>query len=135
MTTITVRSAVFGLPSKSILFPPKNLKISLTIPPLAASAYVNRKPIATDDISIGMNQSTLQIVDFFPANSMKVASARPIGIWMIIDKTIMMTLLRNASQKFISFTSFAQLRSPTKVRSTLIPLHLYPLIRNESTIG
>ena len=47
---IIVISAVSPFPSRSRFPPPSHPEMVLIIPPLVANAYVNKKPIATDDI-------------------------------------------------------------------------------------
>ena len=102
---------------------------------MTASAYVKRKPIATEDISIGINQITLKIVSFLPPKSRNVAIASPNGIWIMIDTIMIITLFLNAIQNFVSLISFAQFASPTIFLSAEIPFHWYPLVINVSIIG
>ena len=135
MIRITVSNANFGLPRRSMLPPPNHPEIVLTIPPFVASAYVKRKPIATEDISIGINQITLKIVSFLPPKSRNVAIASPNGIWIMIDRIMIITLFLNAIQNFVSLISFAQFASPTIFLSAEIPFHWYPLVINVSIIG
>ena len=73
---------------------------------------------------MGINHSTLHTVALRPANSIKVASARPIGIWMMMDITMITILLRNANQNSRSPRSLLQLDRPTKVLSAAMPFHL-----------
>jgi len=85
---------------------------------------LNKNPTATEDINSGTNQSTLQTVAFFPAKSTKVARARPIGIWIQIERIITTMLFLKDAQKLPSVRSFFQLLTPINSLSADIPFHL-----------
>ena len=91
--------------------------------------------MATEDIRWGMNQTTLNTLNFFFPNSRKVAMASPNGIWIRIDSAIMIRLLPAALLKFPSMNKVFQFFHPINSLPAEIPFHLKKLIWNDSIIG
>jgi len=106
-----------GFPSKSIFLPPKKVDILLIITPLVARAYVNKKPIATDDIRSGINQRILNNVIFLPPKSISVARSNSSGIYIHTDRNITIKLFLNPAKNFPSLSKFIQFARPTNLLS------------------